>query len=155
MHEKDAWKFLRTPAGKYPHDRIQRIENVTADGMPDINGCIGGVEFWIELKCPRMPKRESTPIFGSGHPIMPNQFAWANKQRIAGGNSFYLICFDEETILLDGWKTHPDCLKMNKKELIQISCYHADLRIDKCWEMVRLTIYTIGINRMNEKIGND
>ena len=117
MTEKEAWKHIKKIEDFYMHDRIQRIENLTADGMPDINGCIDGKEFWLELKCPRIPKRKETPLFGSNHKIMPNQFAWMKKQTLAGGKCGVLICMDDYTIFVNGNTIDSSILKMNIEEI--------------------------------------
>ena len=96
LNEKQAWQELLkghkwVKAHAAVHDRLQRMENVAADGLPDVNGCINGNEFWMELKTPRIPVRDTTPLFGSNHKITPNQFAWFKAQSLAGGMVFLLI----------------------------------------------------------------
>jgi hypothetical protein len=41
---------------------IQRIENSAGAGHPDVEGCIDGLQVWIELKSNLRPKRPGTPI---------------------------------------------------------------------------------------------
>jgi hypothetical protein len=101
MSEKNAHKFLlrmRTT----PHDRLERIENVLVPGMPDVNGCFDGREFWIETKQPREPVRASTPLFGSNHDLSQDQLNWFLRQRNAGGNGIIYVQTDKLTRLFIG-----------------------------------------------------
>ncbi len=41
---------------------LQRIENVAVSGHPDVEGCIDGLQVWIELKSCERPVRSDTPI---------------------------------------------------------------------------------------------
>lgn len=143
MTEKDAWKIIKAYEDKFPNDRIQRIENLTADGMPDINGCFNGKEFWLELKCPKIPKRENTPLFGSNHKIMPNQFAWFHKQTLAGGKCGVLICCEDITILLKGYTLSSAVLKLSINEMVnsQFIDYYCYSNIKDCWLDIRDVIY--------------
>lgn len=94
MSEKNAHKFLlrmRTTA----RDRLDRVENVLGAGMPDVNGCFEGREFWIETKQPREPVRASTPLFGSNHDLSQDQLNWFLAQCNAGGNGIIYIQTDK------------------------------------------------------------
>lgn len=84
-------------------DRLDRIENVVVNGMPDINFCSGGVECWIEQKSPKEPKRSTTPLFGSNHKISQDQANWMLRQRKAGGKCWFLISTDKRWILVGGF----------------------------------------------------
>lgn len=85
-----------------PNDRIDRIENVRVNGMPDTNLCIAGVESWIELKCPQEPVRRTTPLFGSNHRVSQDQKNWFLRQQKAGGRCYFLIMTDKRCMLLNG-----------------------------------------------------
>lgn len=97
---KDYASFRRNVVR--PGDRIDRIENIVTVGMPDINFCSGGKETWIELKSPREPKRNSTPLFGSSHKLSQDQMNWFKRQHAAGGSGFVLIATDLRWILMSG-----------------------------------------------------
>ena len=57
-----------------------RIESTTIQGIPDVNGCGNGVEFWLELK--------STP---DNIPVLSKfQIAWCFKRTQHGGRVFIL-----------------------------------------------------------------
>lgn len=74
-------ELIKVCVGKYnlkPDDiDIVRIESPSSPGVPDINCCIKGHEFWIECK------------------IYPNklgsyQIAWKKKRELAGGQVFVI-----------------------------------------------------------------
>lgn len=41
---------------------MKRIENCATSGHPDVEGCLDGLQFWIELKSCKRPVRADTPI---------------------------------------------------------------------------------------------
>lgn len=100
MSENKAQSFLRSALVIGPSDRMERVENLLVDGMPDVNCCIEGKEFWVENKEPKEPKRLSTPLFGSNHKFSQSQLNWFLAQRRAGGNAFAFIWTDRRGILL-------------------------------------------------------
>ena len=59
----------------------QRIENLAGTGVPDVNGCYNGTEFWIENKVARSGSFE----------IRPDQVAWLTRRFNAGGKVFVLV----------------------------------------------------------------
>lgn len=101
MSEKTDYKKFRAAVHKNG-DRIERIENLLVVGMPDVNCCIAGTEFWLEIKSPKEPKRLSTPLFGSNHKLSQEQKNWFLSQKNAGGLGYILICTDQRWILIDG-----------------------------------------------------
>ena len=61
-----------------PH--LIRVESNTINGIPDINGCWSGKEFWLELKSDKV-----------GYPKLSKwQIAWINKRIKHGG--IVIIC---------------------------------------------------------------
>ncbi len=98
--EKSAYATFRRniPSGT----RLDRIENLMVSGMPDCNLCIAGVEWWIELKCPKTPARATTPLFSGNHGVSNAQIAWHDRQIRAGGNSGFLICTDNHWAFIHG-----------------------------------------------------
>lgn len=119
MSEKNANKSLRAGV-LMPGDRWNRIENVAGTGLPDINCCLGGVEVWIETKYPTIPKRLSTPLFGSNHKLSQEQMNWFAQQTQAGGNSFVYIETDDRRILIHG--RHADDLNvMTLNEIVALA----------------------------------
>lgn len=101
MSEKTDWRLFRDKI-KFKMDRVDRIENGVGVGMPDINFCGNGVESWIEMKSPKEPKREDTPLFGSNHRLSQDQKNWFKRQIDAGGRAWILIGTDKRWLLIHG-----------------------------------------------------
>jgi len=80
--ESKLWQRIKKHITK-PH--FIRIESNTINGIPDINGCWSGKEFWMELKSDKV----SYPKLSKW------QIAWINKRILNGG--IVLIC--NETLL--------------------------------------------------------
>ena len=59
----------------------QTVETSTGNGVPDVNVCWRGIEFWLELKC--IP---STIPY-----IRASQHAWSMRRNQAGGLVFLVI----------------------------------------------------------------
>lgn len=69
---------------------VERVENMVGAGHPDAEGCLEGVQFWLELKVAKRPARKTTKLrFGS--PLRDSQVEWARKRIAAGGRVWYLI----------------------------------------------------------------
>lgn len=126
MTETVDWKNLRAKLSHKTKDRFERIENLMVDGMFDINYCIEGVEGWIELKAPKEPKRDSTPLFGSNHKLSIEQRNWCKTQKDAGGIAWILISTDNCWILIDG--KHAD--EINSMTVTELT-YHANWHTSK------------------------
>ena len=70
LAQKKVVKYLRD------HDvDVQRIENTVDRGVPDINCCYDGLEFWIEMKS----TASKTPK------LRPEQQAWHARRHFHGG----------------------------------------------------------------------
>lgn len=67
---------------------MDRVENSIMGGMPDVDGCINGLQFWIELKCAARPANPSTPIKPK---FQPGQIPWIKRRINAGGTAHVLI----------------------------------------------------------------
>lgn len=82
--EATFWDELRTGILQaYPGSHLVRIENRVGAGMPDVNGCIEGVDFWAELKAiESAPKRKG--IIRIPH-YTQEQRLWIRKRGRAGG----------------------------------------------------------------------
>ena len=59
---------------------LVRIENKASPGIPDVNGCYKGIEFWIELKV----------IKGNSLRLSKFQKAWIYERLRVGGYVFVL-----------------------------------------------------------------
>lgn len=108
MSESNLWKWLekaRREHGKRLH--LTRQENLVMVGQPDVEGCLLGGQFWLELKHASRPARLTTKLrFGS--PIKQNQIDWHRDRAEAGGVVFYLISVgsgpEREVYLIDWWR---------------------------------------------------
>ena len=85
---------------------LVRIENKACPGVPDVNGCYDGVEFWIELKV----------IKGNSLRLSKFQKAFINERSKHGGKVFVLArpltgsvikVFDSVTLDLDPKSRNP------------------------------------------------
>lgn len=80
------------PALKRAH--VQRIESMVGRGIPDLNVCYKGKEFWIELK-----------VYTNHKVYMrTQQIAWGMARSMAGGHVFVVA---REVNQVHIWK-HPD-----------------------------------------------
>lgn len=76
--ESALWKWLSEGARKRYGDNslfLQRIENGLERGTPDVEGCLHGQSFWLELKSAVRPTRPTTNL---PFPCKdrPEQFDW-------------------------------------------------------------------------------
>ena len=77
--EKNLWLLLRK---NLPQIHLQRIETgITGSGVPDVNGCAKGKEFWIELK---------EIHSGNALTLRPMQISWLAKRALHGGQVFVM-----------------------------------------------------------------
>lgn len=77
--EKNLWLLIRENL-KQIH--LQRIETgMTGAGVPDVNGCAKGKEFWVELK---------EIHSGNKLTLRPMQISWLAKRASHGGQVFIM-----------------------------------------------------------------
>lgn len=77
--EKNLWALVRDNLLDF---HLQRIETgLTGSGVPDVNGCKKGQEFWIELK---------EIHSGNSLTLRPMQVSWLVKRAQHGGQVFVL-----------------------------------------------------------------
>jgi len=77
--EKNLWALVRDNLLGF---HLQRIETgLTGSGVPDVNGCKKGQEFWIELK---------EIHSGNSLTLRPMQVSWLAKRAMHGGQVFVL-----------------------------------------------------------------
>jgi len=130
--EARAYKRLKECVCR-PNDRMERVENGVATGMPDVNYCIMGIEGWIEIKFPDEPARPTTALFGNGnHQVSVDQCNWLLKQSQAGGRGWLFIATTERLIMIEGarvGKMGTLINKMTTHELEQIARWRVDLPI--------------------------
>lgn len=88
MAESQLWSLLKSKIGQYGH--LVRIENLTELGTPDVEGSIGGVGFWIELKeIAGWPVKPETPVRIPHY--RKEQRLWIRARTRAGGRVFLLL----------------------------------------------------------------
>ena len=77
--ERNLWALLRDNIKEVHWQRIET--GITGSGVPDVNGCAKGKEFWIELK---------EVHSGNSLTLRPMQVAWLSKRAMNGGQVFVL-----------------------------------------------------------------
>ena len=83
--EKNLWALVRDNLLGF---HLQRIETgLTGSGVPDVNGCKKGQEFWIELK---------EIHSGNSLTLRPMQVSWLAKRAMHGGQVFVLARKNDE-----------------------------------------------------------
>ena len=83
--EKNLWLLLRD---NLEGVHLQRIETgMTGAGVPDVNGCAKGKEFWIELK---------EIHSGNQLTLRPMQISWLAKRASHGGQVFVMARKNDE-----------------------------------------------------------
>lgn len=97
MKESSLWVIIRQ---NLPQVHWQRIETSTGLGIPDINGCWEGKEFWVEIKyLPTFPVRANTPVKIKHY--TPEQRLWLRKRGQAGGQAWLFVRVGAEWFLFD------------------------------------------------------
>ena len=103
--ESKLWQRIRKNITK-PH--LIRVESNTINGIPDINGCWSGKEFWLELKSDKV-----------GYPKLSKwQISWINKRIKHGG--IVIIC--NETLLEKSLKLYRPLSAITDPRLLKPRC---------------------------------
>lgn len=80
--ESTTWTWLKAGGKKFrTRLHMDRVENAVLSGMPDVEGCLDGQQFWIELKCEARPAKATTTIKPK---FRPAQIPW-HKRRLGTG----------------------------------------------------------------------
>ncbi len=69
---------------------MTRIENSIGASLPDVEGCLDGHQFWVELKVAKRPVRPTTPV-RTQEPVKQGQIDWLTTRWNAGGNAWLLV----------------------------------------------------------------
>ena len=77
--EKSFYQAMKKNLSKVHWQRIET--GALQQGVPDVNACYGGYEFWVELKCTTNDTVSLTPF----------QIAWHMRRATAGGISWILV----------------------------------------------------------------
>lgn len=87
--ENRLWKWLSGARKTFKLSlHMSRIENAVGSGMADVEGCLRGDQFWIELKSVARPARASTPLRPK---FQPKQAPWLRRRVEAGGRAYVLV----------------------------------------------------------------
>ncbi len=124
--EKSLWDWLLRDWKKVARTVLQctRVENSTASGMPDVEGCYTQVQFWIELKVADRPANSTTNI--DVKHLRPKQAEWLHNRWLAGGNAWILIRIVSSLYLIPGKYARQVKAGMTEAELNKISVCHPD-----------------------------
>lgn len=81
---------------------FERVENMVADGTPDVDYCLAGATGKIELKyAPRHPASDHAQVLGKTHGLRRSQIIWASRRSWAGGRTWCLVGSPKEVWLID------------------------------------------------------
>jgi hypothetical protein len=87
--ESALWKWLAKAKLHYKALlHMNRLENKILAGMPDVEGCLDGKQFWLELKCGTAPAREETKV---NIRVEDSQVEFMQTRLVAGGACGFLI----------------------------------------------------------------
>ena len=95
--EQKLWDVMKRKAPKTAW--LQRVENIVAEGMPDVHVSGPESECWVELKAVTLPKRASTRVLGS-EGLRPSQINWHLKAGTKAITSYILIRDNEGGLYL-------------------------------------------------------
>lgn len=107
--ESGLWSLVRDHLLELvPGGHLQRVESWVGAGTPDVNGCLAGVEFWLELKVVSNRCRV---------PLRPAQVLWLTRRARAGGLCWVLARRDDvlrlwwgghaQRLAAEGWELPP------------------------------------------------
>lgn len=85
--EKSLYQALKTNLTKVHWQRIET--GALQQGVPDVNACVHGSEFWLELKCTTTDRVSLTPF----------QVSWHMRRAAAGGRSWILVAHSKHNAL--------------------------------------------------------
>ena len=85
--EKRLWEILKKGGGP-ANMHVQRVENVVKKGVPDVEGCINGKSFWLELKAGSMPAVDTSLV--QCEDLKEEQLRFI-RDRMAAGGAVWLL----------------------------------------------------------------
>ena len=85
--EKSLYQALKNNLSKVHWQRIET--GALQQGVPDVNACYGGHEFWLELKCTNTDRVSLSPF----------QVSWHMRRAAAGGRSWILVGHSKHKVL--------------------------------------------------------
>ena len=95
--ESKFWKALRDGT-KSLGVHWTRMESWASPGVPDVNGCLNGKDFWVELKVLTTKSDKKFPQW------RPHQIAWQTSRTSVGGCLWNLVHHPSsgQLLFLDG-----------------------------------------------------
>ena len=84
--ENVLWAWLRRGVKGMPGNDMERVENCVSNGTPDVDGCLNGGAYKIELK--RVPARDNGSVITRFEPM---QIPWLERRWKSGGNAWVLL----------------------------------------------------------------
>lgn len=85
MTESDFWSDIRLHC---PAPDWTRIENTAMSGAPDVNGCLDGVDVWLELKIKK----------GNLIEIRHSQILWMRQRLTRNARNVWVVARDRDTL---------------------------------------------------------
>jgi hypothetical protein len=110
------WVIERMPADA----DIQRIENTTENGVPDMNICRLGMEIWVESKV----------LHSKGVLLRKEQFAWGMRRSHSGG-TVVVLCDDPQQAVMLGFRFPDIRVRPLGDQVYVIISSPCHLRLDK------------------------
>ena len=99
MKESGLWATVSRNVSRF--GLFERIENLLASGIPDVNFLVKGIEGWIELKHERnWPTRANTVM---RFKIQDGQRLWWKNRRTLGGRVFVFAQVEKCYFLFDAY----------------------------------------------------
>jgi hypothetical protein len=89
VRESYFWQQVKAGLGSVPNVHMSRVENTAGSGISDVNVCVDGKEFWLELKM----------FHGEKLHFRTSQRAWISKH-VACGGSVFILARKEDTLIL-------------------------------------------------------
>ena len=105
--EANLWQRITVnmPRVRYPALRLERIETMFSDGIPDVHALARGRTSWLELKAVKgLPKREFAAVLSEEHKkLNQDQKNWHKDYMRCGGHVATLIGIGSyDYVLIDG-----------------------------------------------------
>lgn len=99
MSEDTLWTWLKGARKYYGEGlHMRRVENMVSTGDADVDGVVLGLDFAIELKACKRPKRDSTLL--AYHSVTDAQVQWHHDRWASGGASAFLLQVGTERFLI-------------------------------------------------------
>lgn len=118
--EQLVWDAMKRALGKRHGLWMERVENVVADGQPDVRIAVTGHIKEVELKFAKVPARPDTPLLGKKG-LRVSQISWHRKAAFFGLPVFTLIRDSEGELYLIHCRHAQDINEMTRAQLRAVS----------------------------------